>query len=286
MKTRYSVRLFAVSFALFFVLGTAGFACAATVDRSALASFYCNRTGSFPGYVCKRNVLLIIADDVGVDQIPWYIDYYKGSPNPITVATDTAANPATTMETVQKLAQSGVTFLNAWSSPVCSPTRACLYTGNYSFRHGVYSPETLGAVLPITIEGTATTTIAKVLSASGYSNGLFGKWHLGDEIDGTVGPIDFGWDHFAGALGGGLTSYTGWEKVVADKDGTYTIENPREAYATTDNVTDAVAWITAQTEQTKPWMATVAFNAPHSPWAYPDATCVYNSRTIASRKAK
>src|SRR6185503_15803701 len=136
-----------------------------------------------------------------------------------TIKTATTANPTTRMPTIDKLAASGVTFVNAWSSPVCSPSRACLFTGMHSFRHGVYSPTVAGAVLPteIVVGGTktTTTTIAKVLSGSCYSSGLFGKWHLGEDyVDGSnYGPIYFGWNHFAGALGGALSSYTDWKKV-------------------------------------------------------------------------
>jgi arylsulfatase A-like enzyme len=223
-----------------------------------------------PKIVWQRNILLLIMDDVGVDQVPWYANYYNG--NTITsddiTMSDTPEDPAVMLPTLDKLAAAGVTFLNAWSSPVCSPTRACLYTGDYSFRHGVYSPLLEGAVLEDTIEGAPTTTIANVLHDAGYANALFGKWHLGGVTNKmtrpavVVGnrPLHFGWDHHAGALSGGLDSYTNWTKVVDNG-----AETTNTTFATVDNVGDAIAWIKG-VPTNQPWMVTMAFNAPHDPW--------------------
>jgi len=221
------------------------------------------------GYVCNRNVLLLIADDLGVDETPCYIDYYDATPDTSDdiAVTDTPANPAIQMPTVDRLTESGVMFLNAWSSPTCSPTRAGLYTGTCSFRHGVYHPT--APDLP-----AGTTTIANVLHNSGYTSALFGKWHLGE----TNRPLDFGWDHFSGSLGGEIESYTNWSKVV--DDGTPATET---GYATTNNVEDALDWIAGQTNG--PWMATLAFNAPHwagsassKTWEMPPAGTAYSFR--------
>ena len=68
----------------------------------------------------KGNVLLIIADDWGVDSHGLY-----------GIGSSTAPTP-----TIDSLATNGVRFLRAWSNPVCSPTRATLLTGRYSFRTG------------------------------------------------------------------------------------------------------------------------------------------------------
>ena len=199
----------------------------------------------------RRNVLLIIADDVGIDQLPIYIQRYAATArtdDDILVDTN---SPTVLTPTITQLAGAGVTFLNACSSPTCSPTRAGLFTGKRSFRHLVYDPARPN--LPFT-----ETTIAQVLSPSGYLSGLFGKWHLGDPgaIPPGQGPVDFGWERHYGALEGALsTSYTNWHKVEN------TIAFTSTNHATMENVTDALAWI--QARGTSNWMATVAFNAPH-----------------------
>ena len=61
-----------------------------------------------PAQTRKANVLLLIADDLGVD----YIDCYKEGGQP-------AKTP-----TIDRLAANGVMFRNAWAYPLCSPTRA------------------------------------------------------------------------------------------------------------------------------------------------------------------
>ena len=69
----------------------------------------------------NKNVILIIADDLGADYCGFYEDH-----------ADTAALP-----NISKLLNKGVRFTNAMSNPVCSPTRAGILTGRYSFRTGV-----------------------------------------------------------------------------------------------------------------------------------------------------
>src|SRR5690606_4193655 len=64
------------------------------------------------------NVLLVIADDFGVD----VFDAPEDSPL-------RARTP-----TLDRLRAEGVTFTRTWANPVCSPTRATILTGRYAFR--------------------------------------------------------------------------------------------------------------------------------------------------------
>lgn len=199
------------------------------------------------------NVLVIIADDYGVDSQSLY-----------------NTSPGTTPPTpnINALAASGVRFTNAWACPVCSPTRACLLTGRYGFRTGVGEAVSAAAANGLMAsETTLPETIAA--SASNIKTACFGKWHL------SVGPpATFvnepntigGWQHYAGATGGSLASYTSWSKITNGVTSTNT------TYATTDVVNDAVAWITARNAVGEPWLAWVAFNAPHTPFHNPPSS--------------
>ncbi|MGI9257575.1 MAG: sulfatase-like hydrolase/transferase, partial [Gammaproteobacteria bacterium] len=71
------------------------------------------------------NILLILADDMGVEALSVY-----------GVGKTTAPSTAT----IDSLAEEGVLFRNFWSQPVCSPTRATVMTGRYGFRTGVGRP--------------------------------------------------------------------------------------------------------------------------------------------------
>lgn len=199
-------------------------------------------TFSLPALVAQspHNVLVLVADDLG----PEMLGCYGG------------ASPATT-PVLDQLASRGLRFNRAYATPLCSPTRAALLTGRYGFRTGVTSslyPRQPG--LPL-----AELTLPEALTLIATPSAYIGKWHLGD-AHGDLSPNAAGWPHFAGFLQGGLPSYFAWPRVVDGVPATST------TYATSQQVDDALAWIGTQT---KPWLAMVAFAAPHSPFHAPPA---------------
>lgn len=197
------------------------------------------------------HILLIVLDDVGIDQVGTYRTAL-GLPN------DGPPMPA-----LDALAAEGVTFLNAWASPTCSPTRAGLLTGRHSFRTGVgtaLGPRDLG--LP-----TAETTFAELLDGIA-TTALIGKWHLGSTAatGGLATPNAQGFDHFAGLLGGAPQDDVAWTLVEDGVD-----RGIQSAYALTWKIDHALAWIADQ-PTTEPWVLTVSLNAAHTPLhAPPDA---------------
>jgi arylsulfatase A-like enzyme len=202
----------------------------------------------------KPNVLILLADDLGVD----YIACYKEG-----------SNPAKTPH-IDGLAARGVLFRNAWANPLCSPTRSCLMTGRYGFRTGV--GHLVGGGRGRGRRGGGDTgaplgkelTLPKFLDAakSSYAHALVGKWHLGG---GDRGPNDAGWSHFAGLLRGALgrSSYFNWSRTVNGETAQST------KYATTQHVDDALEFIRASEKKQKPWFCMVTFIAPHSPFHQP-----------------
>ena len=197
------------------------------------------------------NVLLIIADDYGVDSQPLY---------------NTAAGATPPTPNLNALAAQGVRFTSAWACPVCSPTRACLLTGRHAFRTGV--GEAVTAVAANSLTSTETTLPEVIAAHGGRQTACFGKWHLSPGMPAAIASAPNtigGWQHYAGATGGTLTSYTSWTKVTNGVSSTSTV------YATTDVVNDAVAWINARTAAGQRWLAWVAFNAPHTPFHNPPA---------------
>ncbi|MFZ9941192.1 MAG: sulfatase-like hydrolase/transferase, partial [Luteolibacter sp.] len=198
-----------------------------------------------------NNVLLIIADDFGTDSHSLY-------------NTDAGATAPT--PNINALANDGVRFTNAYSTPVCSPARACMLTGRFGFRTGVGEVVSVasGNSLPSS-ELTLPEVIAQN-SGLGIQSACFGKWHLnaGSPTITANGPNTIGgWPHYAGCTAGALASYTSWTKTVNGMTSTVT------TYATTDTVNDAVAWISARETAKQPWVAWVAFNAPHTPFHVP-----------------
>lgn len=133
------------------------------------------------------NILLIVMDDVGVDQMKLF--GYGGDTPPSTPSLD-------------KLAQGGVRFHNYWSMPACSTSRAVLFEGRYPFRTNVYAalgPSDLANSMVSPYEMTAP----KLLAKRGYQSGLFGKFHLGLQGNNPAElrmPRVLGWDYYAGWL--------------------------------------------------------------------------------------
>lgn len=143
----------------------------------------------------KMNVIFILADDLG-----WRDCTVNG--------------PSTLYQTpnLERLAKRGVTFSRAYSaSPLCSPTRSSILTGQTPARTGITAP--VGhlpvlimkpTVMPKAQPGdkalqcqsatrldTNIPTLGKLVKANGYATAHFGKWHLGSE---PYSPLQHGFD--------------------------------------------------------------------------------------------
>ncbi|MBT2186090.1 sulfatase-like hydrolase/transferase [Sphingobium nicotianae] len=105
------------------------------------------------------NVILILADDLGVEGINAYGGEYF-TPN------------------VDRLAREGVRFDNAHATPLCSPSRTRIMTGLENHRNY----QAFGFLAP------GQRTFGNMLKEAGYTTGMVGKWQLmGNGFDGRVG---------------------------------------------------------------------------------------------------
>jgi len=184
------------------------------------------------------NILLIIADDMGVDATP---GYSIGATKP-------------TMPNLQSLATNGLTFDNAWAYPKCSPTRAALLTGKYGYHNGVLNVEN-----HISLTEKSLQTYLDENTSTNYAHSIIGKWHLSN---GTNDAELMGADYYAGYSGGSVGDYYNWD-LYENGQATATTE-----YCTTKFTDLAVNWIN---QQTKPWFCWLAYSAPHTPFHLPPA---------------
>lgn len=207
------------------------------------------------GTPSKPNVLLIIADDLGAASTSLYPE----------LAGNSGAVP---LPNIEALAHNGLVFDKAWASPVCSPTRGTVISGQYGYRTGVTN---VGDVLP-----TSTSSLFDRLASDSpeYNHAFFGKYHVGgglfDPREGEPYPVapqilqhirDLGIKTFRGILGGALVDYFDWVPydINAPSVGTKT-------YATTALTDFAIDFIHEQASDNpgKPWFIYQAYNAPHA----------------------
>lgn len=204
------------------------------------------------------NVLLVIVDDFGLDACALY-------------AEPGAAEDLAPMPNLTALAAAGLQFTQAYTAPVCSPTRAALLTGRHGFRTGVGAPTSVAAGNALS---AAEFTLPRAIATADPTVALkhFGKWHLGAGPTANLSPVVAGgWPSYAGSIGGAVTDYFSWTKVETDGTPGGTTSRTVTTYATTDVVDDAEAWITEQRDADRTFFAWVAFNTPHTPLHKPPA---------------
>jgi arylsulfatase A len=161
------------------VVGGAVAAALANRDRSMADS------GTHPGGSNRPNIILIMADDLGYGDVGCYGNKKISTPN------------------IDALAKAGMKFTDYHSNgAVCSPTRAALLTGRYQQRAGIEG--VIYAKGPTRRTGLALeeTTFAEVLKTRGYATGIFGKWHLGYNVQ--FNPARQGFDEFRGYVSGNV----------------------------------------------------------------------------------
>lgn len=201
------------------------------------------------------NVLVLLLDDVGVDQVSAY--GWPGAP----------ATP-----NIDAVAERGLRYTHAWSMPVCSPTRAALLTGQMPHRNhvgAVIHPQQ-AVELPLSV-----TTIPEMLRESPdvWRSAAIGKWHLStvSSPSGAEHPWLQGFDRFSGSLNNLVgESMVDWTRVGFDR------REVRETRFSTDAIVDDA--LEALAELPEPFFLYVAFHAAHEPmrvppgWALDDPT--------------
>jgi arylsulfatase A len=115
--------------------------------------------GSAQEATASPNILLILLDDAGLDAI------------------GPGAEGAVATPHIEALANRGATFTHAFATPVCTPSRVQLLTGQYPFRNGVQRnlftyPLAEQCVEPPKIH------LAGWLAQHGYRTSIAGKWQL------------------------------------------------------------------------------------------------------------
>jgi arylsulfatase A len=128
----------------------------------------------------KPNIIFVLADDLGIDGVSSYgADLFK------------------TPE-IDKLAKNGIRYTNAYTVPLCGPSRALILSGRYGFRTGAVNQDQTGEIKP-----SEETLMPKILKTAGYTSSMIGKW---GQL--PLGPAEFGFDDYLRFTGSGVFNNT------------------------------------------------------------------------------
>lgn len=199
----------------------------------------------------RPNVVLVMTDDQGHGDLACH------------------GNPVIKTPFMDKLFAQSVRLTDFHVSPVCTPTRASLMTGNDAVRTGAWGT-TWGRSFPRSDD----TMMADFFSSASYKTGFFGKWHLGDNY--PFRPEDRGFQDVLRHGGGGVgqtPDYWGNDYF----DDTYFHNGKAEKYRgyCTDVWFDgAIDFI--EKNRKLPFFCYLSTNAPHSPYRVaPDYSKLY-----------
>lgn len=121
----------------------------------------------------RPNIVLIVVDDLRWDEYGAGGHPYLKTPN------------------IDRLAREGLSFSNVFhATPLCSPNRASILTGEYASKHGIYGN------VDRTRLSFGLRTMTRHLHDAGYQTAHVGKWHMGDDPSPRPG-YDF-WAAFPG----------------------------------------------------------------------------------------
>ena len=161
------------------------------------------------------------------DSKPWWpprIVPPNGAPNVLLIMTDDQGYgvPGTfggviPTPSLDRIAKSGLRYIQFHSTALCSPTRAALITGrnHHSVGYGVIGELSTGFPGYDSVIGPESATVAEILKENGYATSWFGKDHNtpGFQYSTTAGPfeqwpIGMGFQYFYGFLGGETDQWT------------------------------------------------------------------------------
>jgi arylsulfatase A-like enzyme len=206
----------------------------------------------------KPNFIVIYTDDQGIGDMGCYGARDVKTPH------------------MDRLAARGVRFTDWYSnSPVCSPSRCALMTGQYPWRHGIMNFLPAKATQDVPGMKASAVTLPGELRKLGYHTAAVGKWHLGSSPESR--PLKQGFDEHFGFYSGWNDYYshryynmsrTAPEHIFHDlwRNGEEVFEDP--AYTTELFSREAKAFIERQ-KKDQPFFLYLAHGAPHYPMIAP-----------------
>lgn len=200
----------------------------------------------------QPNIILVMPDDVG------YGDYAC------------LGSPIMRTPSIDAFRKESLLFTQFHVSPTCSPCRASLMSGRHEFKSGVTH-----TILERERMSLKTFTLPQMLKTVGYTTGIFGKWHLGDEA--AFRPESRGFDEVYIHGGGGIgQTFPG---SCGDAPGNTNIDpalwhngkwEKTDGYCTDLFFGQALEWMNEKRAAKQPFFAYIPLNAAHGPHVLPE----------------
>ena len=172
------------------------------------AASYCEAQDS------KPNVVFFFIDDLGWTDLGFMGSEFYETPN------------------IDRLARESVIFTDGYANaPNCAPSRACLMSGKYTPRHGIYTVgdprrgnhkfRKLEPIENKTVLDDEFITIAEALKTNGYTTASMGKWHLGADPTTQGFDVNIAGREWGSPSGGGYHSPYKYPNLVNKNKGEY-----------------------------------------------------------------
>jgi choline-sulfatase len=215
------------------------------LSSTAAAPLAAQRTksGDRAPAAARPNILLILADDLPAWALGCYGNREIRTPN------------------IDLLARGGTRFQNNFvCTPICSASRATLFTGRTPRQHGIHDFLTPNPV-PDPEQGQKAppesfareVMISDLLSSAGYQCGYAGKWHMGNDAKPGYGY------RYTYTMTGGSRSYTDPEMFLNG-------EPIKESGYLTELTTKRAVDFIDQQKPGIPFFLTVGYLNPHTPY--------------------
>ncbi len=187
------------------------------------------------------NILILLTDDQGYGDLSCH------------------GNPVLRTPNLDRLHGESVRFTHFHSAPMCTPTRGQLLTGMDALRNRATSVTAGRAVIRRGIR-----TLAEIFASNGYSTGLFGKWHVGDNY--PYRPMERGFQEARYFLGWGLSSAPEFDNDYFN--GRYRDKGAVQrftGYCTDFWFEEAMRWMRERQRKREPFCCYLPTNTPHGP---------------------
>jgi arylsulfatase A len=228
---------------------------AQTLTALAASPLFCFSAIASGNPATKPNIVIVLADDLGVECLSSYGGTSHKTPN------------------IDKLVTQGMRFTRCFSNPYCSPSRASLLTGRYPFKNGLKTVLDTREKEDVYLHPDQPS-FARQLKQAGYATQLVGKWHMSlEHRHNTIN--EFGFDHYQtwrifDDKGEKTTRY--WTPYLI-RDGTVIADRIRDRYGPDVDLDFYLEFIKSNTGKKLPFLAYYATCLPHFPWEpTPDST--------------